>query len=81
VATYYQVQRVRKAQLRQVRRVERSLDTQIEKFERELFRLQLRKTILDQEDAARLAKFWQNVGSMAQQVEKELINLMRLMLQ
>ena len=56
MATAAQVRADRKRALRNVRRMERTLDTEIEKMERLLFRLLDRKTILTTEDAVRIGK-------------------------
>jgi len=55
VATYSEVRNERKRALREVRKKQRTLDTQIERMERTLFRLLERKTILQTKDAVRLA--------------------------
>ena len=53
--TFAQIRQERKQALRQVRAAQSSLDSNIEKMERLIFRLLQRKTVLTTEDAKRLS--------------------------
>ena len=55
--TFAQIRAERKAALQEVRRKQRALDTYIERFERHIFRLLDRKTVLTGEDGLAIAKY------------------------
>lgn len=58
MATFAQVKSERQRALREVRRRERQLDTDIERMERRIFRLLDRKTILQTKDASNLSTYY-----------------------
>lgn len=60
--TYRQLTLLVKAALRKARRAERALDTSLEKAERELDRLILRKTLVEPKSLASLNRLWQDVN-------------------
>lgn len=70
MATSAKIQQERKAFLRAAKRAERQADTALEKLEREMSRLLLRKRLLDTEDASRLnvlyRKFVDQIAGMTQ---------------
>lgn len=55
MATLAELQRERKAALREVRRRQRSLDTDLEKLERLIFSMLDRKTLITTSDAIKIA--------------------------
>jgi len=58
MASSVQLQRERKAVLRAAKRAERTMDTKLEIYERELKRLLKRKTLLDARDGSRIIEMF-----------------------
>lgn len=72
MATVAELQRRRKEALREARRRQRALDTQIERIERKIFSLLDRKTLITREDALNLVPMWNEFTKLAQQTERGL---------
>lgn len=69
MATLAELQRERKTALREVRRRERSLDTELERLERRIFRLLDRKTLITTADALNVADRINALGQLLRQLE------------
>jgi len=73
MATYAQIARQRRDAVRDVRRLQRELDTRVERMERRLFRLMDRKTMIDLEDAVELVdKYWAPIEQAMRDCERQL---------
>ncbi|MBA7550014.1 hypothetical protein ES705_42519 [subsurface metagenome] len=70
--TFAQLQRERKAALREVRRVQRATDTQIERIERRLFVLLDRKTLITRDVAMAFVPMWNKFFSQVKELERAL---------
>lgn len=79
MATEAQVQRERKAGLRAVRRDQRAADTNLEKWERECFRLLRKKRLIDYEDADRLLNLYNTFSASVQKWEASFANFLKLL--
>jgi len=69
VATLAELQRERKTSLREVRRRERALDTELERMERRIFRLLDRKTLITTDDSIGLADRVNSLGRLLRDLE------------
>jgi len=74
VATFAQVRAERKRALQAVRKQQRSLDTQVERMERTLFRLLDRKTVLEYRDAHRLGLHYSDILAEIRRLEQALVD-------
>lgn len=79
--TQAQVQSQRKAALREVRRRERALDSQIERVERRLFVLLDRKSLVTPESVISLANLWSEYQRLNKAMEQGLIDLFTIVSQ
>lgn len=70
--TFAEVRAERKVYLRFLRKSQRAFDTELERFERTIFRLLDRKTVLDVRDGQRLAEHWRKTVDKARGIEKGL---------
>jgi hypothetical protein len=75
VATFAELQRQRKAALREVRRRQRAADSSLERMERRIFNLLDRKTLIDVEDAIELYdKYYAEFVTLVKSTETALVN-------
>lgn len=58
--TFAEIRRERKEALRDVRKVQRAMDSSIERLERRIFTLLNRKTVIDRPAALTLVPLWNN---------------------
>ena len=70
--TFAEIRSERKIYLRFLRKSQRAFDTELERFERTIFRLLDRKTVLDVRDGQRLAAHWRSTVEKARAIEKGL---------
>jgi len=78
MAKEVQLQRERKAALRGVRREQRTVDSTMEKWERELARLLKRKTLIDVEDAQRLTSLYNDFFTAVQRWESAMSSFVKI---
>lgn len=76
--TQAQVQSVRKAALRELRRRQRECDSQIERMERRIFTLLDRKSLITAESIVSLAEQWNKFVQLSRRVEQGLIDLITI---
>lgn len=78
MATVAQLQSERKNALREVRRRERTADSQIERLEREIFRLLDRKTLLTVENAISLTDKYRTFVALVTDLEKSIVDFVEV---
>lgn len=78
MATLAEVQRERKAGVREVRRRERALDTKLEEMERRLYRLLDRKTLITTADTRGLVTRVNALGALLTDLENGVADLVEI---
>ena len=78
MATEAQLQRERKAGVRELRRTQRALDTQVERIERRLYQLLDRKTLIDRDDAVWMVNLWIKLLELLGNMERALTDFVEI---
>lgn len=79
MASEAQVQRERKGGLRSVRREQRTVDSKLEVWEREVARLLKKKRLVDLEDGRRLVQMYNDFFAAEQKWESAIQNFLKIL--